>query len=60
MRGYPSIEERNRRLKAARSDPEFAVVVTKQEQNPATKLIIKAHNIDMVPDGSHTSITITP
>lgn len=33
--------------------------MTKQEQNPATKLIIKAHNIDMVPDGSDTSITIT-
>src|SRR3954462_12111872 len=42
MRGYPSKEERDKRLKAAHDDPEFGEVVTKQEQNPATKLIVKA------------------
>jgi len=59
MRGYPSREERDKRLKAAHDDPEFGEVVTKQEQNPDTKLIIKAHNIDMVPDNTYTAITIT-
>ena len=59
MRGYPSREERDKRLKAAHDDPEFGEVVTKQEQNPDTKLIIKAHNIDMVPSGTYTAITIT-
>ena len=58
MRGYPSREERDKRLKAAHDDPEFAEVVTKQEQNPATKLIVKAHNIDMAPSGSYSAITI--
>src|SRR6266446_3393560 len=58
MRGYPSKEERDKRLKAAHDDPEFAEVVTKQEQNPATKLIVKAHNIDMTPSGSYTAIKI--
>src|ERR1700674_3729509 len=47
MRGYPSKEERDKRLKAAHDDPEFGEVVTKQEQNPDTKLIVKTHNIDM-------------
>jgi hypothetical protein len=59
MRGYPSKTERDRRLKAAHDDPEFAEVVTKQEQDPATRLIVKAHNIDMVPDGSFTAVTLT-
>src|SRR3977135_2974609 len=36
IRGYPSKEERDKRLKAVRDDPEFAEVVTKQEQNPDT------------------------
>lgn len=58
MRGYPSKEERDKRLKAAHDDPEFGEVVTKAEQNPATKLIVKAHNIDMTPHGSFTAITI--
>src|SRR5262250_3011732 len=49
MRGYPSKEERDKRLKAAHDDPEFNEVVTRQEQNPDTRLIIKAHNIDMAP-----------
>lgn len=59
MRGYPSREERDKRLKAARSDPEFAEVVTKQEQSP-DRLIQRVHNIDMVPNGSYTAIRITP
>ena len=59
MRGYPSREERDKRLTAAHDDPEFAEVVTNQERNPATKLIVKAHNIDMVPNGSYSAITIT-
>jgi hypothetical protein len=58
IRGYPSKEERDKRLKAAHDDPEFADVVTKQEQGP-DKLVVKAHNIDMVPNGSHTTITLT-
>jgi hypothetical protein len=58
MRGYPSREERDKRLTAAHDDPEFAEVVTNQERNPATKLIVKAHNIDMVPNGGYSAITI--
>jgi hypothetical protein len=60
IRGYPSKAERDKRLKAAHDDPEFAEVVTKQERDPNTKLIIKAHNIDMVPSGSYTAIKIAP
>jgi hypothetical protein len=60
IRGYPSKAERDKRLKAAHDDPEFAEVVTKQERDPSTKLIIKAHNIDMVPSGSYTAIKIAP
>ena len=59
MRGYPSKEERDKRLTAAHDDPEFGEVVTKQEPNPSTKLIVKTHNIDMAPHGSYTAITIT-
>jgi NIPSNAP len=59
MRGYPSREERDERLKAAHDDPEFADVVTNQESNPDTKLIVKAHNIDMLPNGTYTAIKIT-
>jgi len=59
MRGYPSREERDKRLTAAHDDPEFAEVVTNQERNPSTKLIEKVHNIDMLPNGSYTSITLT-
>src|ERR1700739_3143849 len=47
VRGYPSKEERDKRLKAVRDDPEFVHVVTKQEENPDTKLVQKVHNIDM-------------
>jgi hypothetical protein len=59
MRGYPSKEERDKRLTAAHDDPEFKEVVTKQEQNPDTKLIVKSHNIDMLPNGTYTAITVT-
>src|SRR5215472_7587046 len=58
IRGYPSKAERDKRLKAAHDDPEFAEVATKQEQDPAARLIVKAHNIDMVPDGSFTAISL--
>jgi hypothetical protein len=60
IRGYPSKEERDKRLAAAHDDPEFGAVVTSQERSPATKLIVKAHNIDMVPNGGYTAIKITP
>jgi len=59
IRGYPSKEARDERLKAAHDDPEFADVVIKQERDPATRLIIKAHNIDMTPSGPYTAITLT-
>ena len=59
IRGYPSKEERDKRLTAAHDDPEFGQVVTTQERSPA-RLIVKAHNIDMVPSGSYTAIRITP
>jgi hypothetical protein len=60
IRGYPSKEERDKRLKAAHDDPEFAEVVLKQERDPNAKLIIKAHNIDMVPSGPYSAIKVTP
>ena len=60
MRGYPSREERDKRLKAAHDDPEFAEVVTRQERNPETKLIEKVHNVDMVPNGNYSAIKVTP
>jgi hypothetical protein len=59
MRGYPSREERDKRLKAAHDDPEFAEVVTSQERDPERRLIERVHNIDLVPDGSHLAITIS-
>jgi hypothetical protein len=34
--------------------------VIKQERDPNSRLIVKAHNIDMVPSGPQTAITITP
>ena len=60
IRAYPSREERDKRLKARGADPEFAEVVTNQEQNPATRLIAKVHNIDMVPHGPYSAITLKP
>ena len=59
MRGYPSKEERDKRLTAAHDDPEFLEVVTKAEKNLQTKLVLKAHNIDMAPHGTFSAITIT-
>ncbi len=38
---------------------EFGEVVTKQEQNPDARFIVKTHNINMVPSGSYTAIKIT-
>jgi hypothetical protein len=58
IRGYPSKDERDKRLKAAHDDPEFGEVVTQQERNPATRLIVKAHNIDMVPSGTYSAISL--
>jgi hypothetical protein len=60
MRGYPSRQERDKRLKAAHDDPEFGEVVTTQERNPDTKLIEKVYNVDLLPNGTFSSIQITP
>jgi hypothetical protein len=60
IRGYPSKEERDKRLKAAQSEPEFREVVIAQERDPNARLIVKAHNIDMAPSGSYTAIAIVP
>jgi hypothetical protein len=60
IRAYPSKEERDRRLKAARSDPEFEQVVLAQERDPSARLIVKAHNIDMTPSGTYSAITVVP
>jgi hypothetical protein len=59
IRGYPSKAERDKRLAARAEDAEFEEVVRKAESNPATKLISKVHNIDMVPHGPYTAITLT-
>src|SRR5688572_27077745 len=59
IRGYPSKEERDKRLKAAHGDPEFAEVVTTQERNPEARLIVKAHNVDLMPHGPYSAVTIT-
>ena len=59
IRGYPSKEERDKRLKAAHDDPEFAEVVLKQERDPNARLIVKTHNIDMSPSGPQSAIAIT-
>jgi hypothetical protein len=59
IRGYPSKEERDKRLKAAHDDPEFDEVVTQHERNADTRLIVKVRNIDMVPSGTYTTISIT-
>jgi NIPSNAP len=59
IRGYPSKAERDKRLAARAEDPEFGEVVRKAESDPTTKLISKVHNIDMVPHGPYTAITLT-
>jgi hypothetical protein len=56
IRGYPSKEERDKRLKAAHDDPEFAEVVLKPERDPSARLIVKTHNIDMSPSGPHQQL----
>ena len=58
IRSYPATEERDKRLTAAHADPEFAEVVTKRESNWATKLIVKAHNIDLAPNRAYSTISI--
>src|SRR5262245_34317998 len=60
IRAYPSQEERDKRLKPAQSDPEFREVVIAQERDPNAKLIVKAHNIDMMPSGSYSAIAVVP
>ena len=60
IRGYTSKDARDKRLKAAHDDPEFGEIVVKQERDPASRLIVKAHNIDMVPSGPQTAITLVP
>src|SRR5262245_36256525 len=60
MRGYPSREERDKRVKARGEDPEFNEVVTQAERNPETRLIERIFNVDMIPNGPFTAITITP
>jgi len=60
IRGYPSKEARDKRLPEAQADPEFREVVVAQERDPNARLIVKAHNIDMMPSGSFTAISITP
>ena len=60
MRGYPSKEERDKRLREAQADSEFREVVIAQERDPNARLIVKAHNIDMVPSGPQTAIAIAP
>jgi NIPSNAP len=58
IRGYPSKADRDTRLKAAHDDPEFEEVVVKQERDPNARLIIKAHNVDMAPNGPYSAIQI--
>lgn len=58
IRGYPSKEERDKRLEAAHADPFFLDVVRRQEGNPETRLVLRARNIDMVPSGPYSAITL--
>jgi hypothetical protein len=58
IRGYPSKEERDKRLKAMTDDPECTEVMIKAEANPETKLVAKVHNIVMTPHGPYTAITL--
>ena len=60
MRGYPSREERDKRVKARGDDPEFIKVVTEAERNPETKLIERIYNVDLIPNGPYTAIKIAP
>jgi hypothetical protein len=47
------VKHRSREVSRFELEPEGGAA------NPATKLIVKAHNIDMVPHGPHTTITLT-
>jgi hypothetical protein len=58
--GFPSREEREKRLKGRASDPEFREVVIAGEKDPATKLITTARIVPMVPNSPYSAITITP
>lgn len=58
MRGYPSAAERDRRLKAAHDDPEFVRVVLGQENNPATALIERMQQVDLVTATPDSAITL--
>ena len=58
MRGYPSQDARDARLKAAHDDPEFVRVVLDQEGNPQTALIDKMQQIDLVPATTYSAIAI--
>src|SRR5258708_4115177 len=49
MRGYPSKDERDKRLKAAHDNPEFGEVLNKQEQNASPKLLLQTPNINLHP-----------
>ena len=49
MRGYPSRQARDERLRAAHADPEFLEVVTTVERNPETRLIESVRSMDLVP-----------
>lgn len=60
IRAYPSREERDKRLKAAQSDPEFREVVIAQERDAERRLIVKAHNVDMTPHGTYSAVAIVP
>ena len=58
--GFPSREERDKRLKGRASDPEFRKVVIEAERDPQTKLIDTAHIVPMVPNSPYSAIRITP
>jgi hypothetical protein len=47
-------------VKARGDDPEFNEVVTQAERSPETRLIERIYNLDMIPNGPHTAIKITP
>ena len=59
MRGYPSAAERDRRLKAAHDDAEFVRVVLGQENNPATALIEKMQQVDLVAATSDSAVSLS-
>jgi hypothetical protein len=58
--GFPSMEERAKRLKGRASDPEFRKVVIEAEKDPNTKLITTARIVPMVPNSPYSAIRITP